>query len=214
MKLKSSNRKLLLTCSSVFLLMNINVTAVAKDFGTFGDTYPLIEINFIEAIQKKMQAMVDNGEWETYKQKYIKETMDGFKRPKGTELPHATVSRTRFVDPSVILEMDIQLPDGRYLARKGDYINPLKQMGISHPMAFIDGDDSKQVEWAIQMRAKEPKTFIILVNGNWYELSVKHKFQFWFDQTGEFINRLDIQKTPSYVTQQDALRLKVDEIGL
>lgn len=187
--------------------------AIAKDFGTYGQTYPVVEVNFIQAIQAKLQKMVDSGEWETFKQKYIHDTMEGFKRPKGNELPHVTSSRTRFVDPSIILEMDIQMPDGKYIARKGDYINPLKQMGMSHPMAFIDGDDPKQVEWAIQMRGENPKTFIILVSGNWYDLSVKHKFQFWFDQTGEFINRLDIQKTPSYVTQQD-LRLKVDEIAL
>lgn len=193
-----------------FLVAN---TAIAKDFGTYGQTYPVAEMNFIQAIQSKLQVMVDNGEWETYKQKYIQETMEGFKRPKGAELPHATASKTRLVDPSIILEMDIQMPDGKYIARKGDFINPLKQMGLSHPMAFIDGDDPKQVAWAIKMREKNPKTFIILVSGNWYELSIKHKFQFWFDQTGEFINRLDIQKTPSYVTQQD-LRLKVDEVAL
>lgn len=185
----------------------------AKDFGTYGDTYPVQEKNFIEAIQAKLQTMVDSGEWDEFKQKYIKETMDGLKRPKGHELPNATANRSRLVDPSIILEMDIRLPDGNYLARKGDYINPLKQMGLSHPMAFIDGDNPKQVEWAKKMREQNPKTFIIMVKGNWYELSIKHKFQFWFDQTGEFINRLDIQKIPSYVQQED-LRLRVDEIAL
>lgn len=210
--LKPRHRNILLAIgvSASFSLSN---SILAKDFGTYGDTYPVAEINFIEAIQGKLQGMIDSGEWETFKKKYIQETMEGFKRPKGTELPHAKSNRTRLVDPSIILEMDIQMPDGKYIARKGDYINPLKQMGISHPMAFIDGDDPKQVEWAVKLREKNPKTFIILVSGNWYDLSVKHKFQFWFDQTGEFINRLDIQKTPSYVTQQE-MRLKVDEIAL
>lgn len=200
---------------SLVICMGLCVTnaSFAKDFGTYGETYPVTEMNFIEAIQSKLQAMIDSGEWETFKEKYVQETMDGFKRPKGTDIPHATANKTRMVDPSIILEMDIQMPDGKYIARKGDYINPLKQMGISHPIAFIDGDEPKQVEWALKMREKNPKTFIILVKGNWYDLSVKNKFQFWFDQTGEFVNRLDIQKTPSYVTQQD-LRLKVDEIAL
>lgn len=210
--LKPNYRNLLLTLGMCASLCASN-SSFAKDFGTYGDTYPVVEMNFIEAIQGKLQAMIDSGEWETFKKKYIEETMNGFKRPKGADLPHATANRTRLVDPSIILEMDIQMPNGKYIARKGDYINPLKQMGISHPLAFIDGDNPKQVEWAVKMREKNPKTFIVLVNGNWYDLSVKHKFQFWFDQTGEFINRLDIQKTPSYVIQQD-LRLKVDEIAL
>lgn len=210
--LKPRYRNILLVIG-VSTSFSFSHTVLAKDFGTYGDTYPVAEINFIEAIQGKLQGMIDSGEWETFKQKYIQETMEGFKRPKGTELPHAKSNKTRLVDPSIILEMDIQMPDGKYIARKGDYINPLKQMGISHPMAFIDGDDPKQVEWAVKLREKNPKTFIILVSGNWYDLSVKHKFQFWFDQTGEFINRLDIQKTPSYVTQQE-MRLKVDEIAL
>ncbi|MEC6128132.1 type-F conjugative transfer system protein TraW [Acinetobacter ursingii] len=210
--LNPNYRKLILSIGICAGLCTSN-TSFAKDFGTYGDTYPVVEMNFIEAIQSKLQAMIDSGEWETFKKKYVEETMEGFKRPKGTDLPHATENRTRLVDPSIILEMDIQMPDGKYIARKGDYINPLKQMGISHPLAFIDGDDPKQVEWAIKMREKNPKTFIVLVSGNWYDLSVKHKFQFWFDQTGEFIKRLDIQKTPSYVIQQD-LRLKVDEFAL
>ncbi|NNH77400.1 hypothetical protein HLH17_06895 [Acinetobacter sp. ANC 5380] len=191
----------------------IGSPSYAKDFGTYGVTYPVKEKDFIEAIKEKLQAMMDSGEWDEIKNKYINDTMNGLKRPRGHQLPYATATKTRFVDPSIIMEMDIKLPDGTYLARKGDYINPLKNMGLSHPMAFIDGDNPKQVEWAIKMREQNPKTFIILVNGNWYELSLKHKFQMWFDQTGEFVNRLDIQKTPSYVIQQD-LRLKVDEVAL
>lgn len=210
--LNPNYRKLILSIGICAGLCTSN-TSFAKDFGTYGDTYPVVEMNFIEAIQSKLQAMIDSGEWETFKKKYVEETMEGFKRPKGTDLPHATENRTRLVDPSIILEMDIQMPDGKYIARKGDYINPLKQMGISHPLAFIDGDDPKQVEWAYKDAGENPKTFIVLVSGNWYDLSVKHKFQFWFDQTGEFIKRLDIQKTPSYVIQQD-LRLKVDEFAL
>ena len=191
----------------------IGSPSYAKDFGTYGTTYPVKEKSFIVAIKEKLQAMMDSGEWDEHKNKYIEETMNGLKRPRGNQLPYATATKTRFVDPSIIMEMDIKLPDGSYLARKGDYINPLKNMGLSHPMAFIDGDNPKQVEWALKMREQEPKTFIILVNGNWYDLSIKHKLQVWFDQGGAFIKRLDIQKTPSYVTQQD-LRLKVDEVAL
>lgn len=185
----------------------------AKDFGTYGDVYPVKEPSFIESLQSKIKEMVDNGEWEKHKKKYIDETMGAFKRPAGHELPHATTSSSRLYDPSIVLQMDIQLADGKYLARRGDYINPLEQTNMNNPIAMIDGDDEKQVAWAIKMREKEPKTKIILVNGNWYDLSVKHKFQFFFDQTGEFINRLDIKKTPSYISQQ-GLRLKIDEVAL
>lgn len=185
----------------------------AKNLGIYGDTYPVVEMSFIEAMQAKIQKLVDSGEWDKYKDKYIKETMDGFKRPKGHDLPHAVTSQTRYVDPSIIMETDIRLPDGNYLARKGDYINPLKNTNMSSPLIFIDGDDEKQVLWALEKRSENPKAYIVLVKGNWYELSVKHKTKFWFDQTGEFINRMDIQRTPSYVSQAD-LRLKVDEVGL
>lgn len=203
--------KSLLFATVIFATSSTNL--LAKNLGTYGDTYPVIEVSFIEALKAKMQKMVDSGDWEAYKQKYIKETMDGLKRPRGHDLPHAVTSQTRYVDPAIILNIDMKLQDGTYLARKGDYINPLKHQNLTKPLIFIDGDDDKQVKWALQKRAENPKAFIILVKGNWYELSVKNKTKFWFDQTGEFINRLDIQHTPSYVTQEN-LRLRVDEIGL
>ncbi|MCK4083829.1 hypothetical protein HCY52_08365 [Acinetobacter radioresistens] len=186
---------------------------MAKSLGIYGETYPVVEVSFIEALQAKIQKMVDNGDWEKYKQKYIKDTMDGFKRPKGFDLPHAVSSQTRYFDPSIILEMDMRLPDGTYLARKGDYINPLKNQNMSSPLIFIDGDEEKQVKWALQKRLENPRAYIVLVKGNWYELSVKNKTKFWFDQTGEFINRMGIERTPSYVSQ-DNLRLRIDEVGL
>lgn len=193
--------------------VSVSFSVMAKNLGVYGETYPVVEVSFIEALQAKIQKMVDNGDWETYKQKYIKDTMDGFKRPKGFDLPHAVTSRTRYFDPSIILEMDMRLPDGNYLARKGDYINPLKNQNMSSPLIFIDGDNEKQVKWAIQKRLENPKAYIVLVKGNWYELSVKNKTKFWFDQTGEFINRMGIERTPSFVSQ-DNLRLKIDEVGL
>ena len=195
------------------IALSICTAVPAKNFGTFGETFPVVEESFIEAIQRKMQAMVDSGEWDKHREEFTKKTLDGMKRPKGAQLPHAAATQSRYYDPSVILEMDIQLPDGSYLARKGDKINPLEQMNMSKPIAFIDGDEPKQVEWALQKRKENPKVTIILVNGNWYDLSIKNKTKFWFDQTGEFINRLDIKKTPSFVSQE-GLRLKIDEVGL
>lgn len=212
MKIKGKVNRLVLV-ASILGAVSFSANVSAKNLGVYGETYPVVEINFIEALQAKIQKMVDNGDWETYKKKYIKETLDGFKRPKGFQLPHALTTQTRYFDPSIILEMDMQLPDGSFLARKGDYINPLKNQNMSSPLIFIDGDNEKQVQWALKKRLENPKAYIVLVNGNWYELSVKNKTKFWFDQTGEFINRMGIERTPSYVSQ-DNLRLRIDEVGL
>lgn len=187
--------------------------AMSKNLGTFGETTPVVEVSFIEAIQAKTKEMVDSGEWDRHKEKFTKETLKGLKRPKGMQLPHVVTTLTRYIDPSVILEIDIKLPDGSYLARKGDRINPLEQMNVSKSMAFIDGDDEKQVAWALQKLKTNPATVIILVNGNWYDLSVKNKTKFWFDQTGEFVNRLDVQRVPCFISQ-DGLRMKIDEVAL
>lgn len=212
MKIKGKVNRLVLV-ASILGAVSFSANVSAKNLGVYGETYPVVEINFIEALQAKIQKMVDNGDWETYKKKYIKETLDGFKRPKGFQLPHALTTQTRYFDPSIILEMDMRLPDGSFLARKGDYINPLKNQNMSSPLIFIDGDNEKQVQWALKKRLENPKAYIVLVNGNWYELSVKNKTKFWFDQTGEFINRMGIERTPSYVSQ-DNLRLRIDEVGL
>ena len=210
--LKSKIKSLVISTGLIFLSANSS-SLMAKDFGVYGQTYPVVEVSFIDAIQAKMKQMVDNGEWEAHKKKYVKETVDALRRPKGHVIPHAVSTKSRLIDPSIILEMDIQLPDGSFVARKGDYINPLKQDSMDFPLIFIDGDDEKQVAWALKKRKEKPRSYIILVNGSWYELSVKHKTKFWFDQTGEFINRFEIKATPSFV-EQEGLRMRIDEIGL
>lgn len=198
-----------------FALICFALSAIAQgqDLGTRGETFPIVEKNMIEAMQERVKELVDSGEWDVYQKKFTTETIDKIKAPRGIELPHVTTELVRMVDPSVMLNIDIQLPDGKYVARQGDMINPLKQMNLNHDIAFIDGRDEKQINWAIEQRKKNPKTLVLLVTGNWYELSVKHKMKFWFDQTGEFVNRMDIQRTPSLVSQ-NKLSLKVHEIVL
>lgn len=185
----------------------------AEDFGTYGSTYPIIEKSMIDAIKEKFQGMMDSGEWDTYVQEYKQKTLDGILKPKGRDFPHALTNATRHFDPTITLIEDIPLPDGGYLARKGDKINPLDNLGLSKPVLFVDGREPKQIQWAMAQKNDNPSSIIILTDGEWMKQIETQKVRFYFDQMGHLSDRFDIQRTPSKVTQ-DGRMLKIEEFTL
>ena len=61
------------------------------------------------------------------------------------ELPVASVRRVRTTDPTVVLEEDIRLPDGRIVATAGTRINPLDHVAFPHTVVVIDPTDAPQI---------------------------------------------------------------------
>lgn len=191
----------------------VSTNAVAGDFGTYGQTYPVKEKSTIEAIQAKFQSMMDNGEWDKHVDEYKQKTLASITEPKSKNLPHVITNKTRYFDPSIQVVEDIPLPDGRFLARKGDLINPLDQLGLSKDILFIDVTDEKQVLWAVAQKKENPSIIPIVTKGNWYKAMEKHGVKFYFDQMGHLTDRFDIQRVPSKVSQEGR-KLKIEEISL
>lgn len=185
----------------------------AQDFGTYGSTYPIVEKSMIDAIKEKFQGMMDSGEWDTYVQEYKQKTLDGILKPKGRDFPHALTNQTRIFDPTITLIDDIPLPDGGYLARKGDKLNPLDNLGLSKPVLFVDGREPRQIQWAMDQKNDNPSSIIILTDGEWMKQIETQKVRFYFDQMGHLSDRFDIQRTPSKVTQEGKV-LKIEEFTL
>lgn len=190
-----------------------STTAISGDFGTYGQTYPVKEKSTIEAIQAKFQSMMDSGEWDKYVAEYKEKTLDSIRNPKSKDLPKVITNNTRYFDPTIEVIEDIPLPDGRFLARKGDRINPLDQLGLSKEILFFDATDERQVNWMVEIKKENPNVIAIATKGEWFKAMEKHGVKIYFDQMGHLTDRFDIQRVPSKVSQ-DGRKLKIEEISL
>jgi conjugal transfer pilus assembly protein TraW len=191
----------------------LSTSTIAGDFGTYGQTFPVKEKSTIEAIQEKFQGMMDSGEWDKHAATYKEKTLDSIKNPLSKEIPHVITNKTRYFDPTVEVLEDIPLPDGRFLARRGDKINPLAQLGLSKDILFFDATNAKQLQWAVDHKKKDPSTIAIATKGNWFKAMEENGVRFYFDQQGHLTDRFDIQRVPSKVSQDDR-KLKIEEVAL
>lgn len=113
------------------------------DLGAHGATTEIAEIDLLEAIIAKAKA-------DDPKALAEKARRDIWKGIPFQPLPETREKRIRELDPGFTVTEDIPLPDGTFLARKGDYINPLDQAEFSFPEAIVVIDATKpdQVRFA------------------------------------------------------------------
>lgn len=183
----------------------------AKDFGVVGHRYAILEEDIIEYIKKKL-ANVDIEALNKEMQEKVKANV---KRPTPvSDIGNATEDREYYYDPTYVLNRDIYDHNNKLLHTKGKTINPLSKVPLSNTLIFIDGDDDKQVQYALELYRKlESKAKIILINGSPIELEEKHKIWIYFDQFGYLTKKFGIQHVPATVTQA-GLKLKIHEVAL
>ena len=110
----------------VFSLSLLPCIALAKDFGTWGDLYPVAEPDMLQTIHERLTALQRSGRWDEEMTAFKERTVKHSQRPE----PVAGIGKTeryaeRFFDPSVQLSSDLKDDKGRVFAHKGDVINPL-----------------------------------------------------------------------------------------
>jgi len=117
------------------------------DLGAHGQTYPVTEIDLLEAFQQKAREF----DWEKWKTKAAE---DYWKKAPFTELPLATTARVRQIDPTVVVPKDIVTPDGKVIARAGETFNPLESVGFHQTLVIYDATDPLQVAFARKVLAE------------------------------------------------------------
>lgn len=198
----------LILCSSALI-----APASAKDFGRQGKTEQIKERDILKVMREKLEEKQRNGEIDAMNQKFKRQALATAKRPKPVAgLVDATEDRTFLVDMSKTFEEDVRTPEGKLIARAGRTVNPLEYQDIARHLVFIDGDDTYQVEWALDY-AKQHPTKIILTKGEPFKLSKENKVRFYFDQDSSLINRFQISALPAAVFQ-DGLSMRVKEVAL
>ena len=192
----------------IMMVILVNpIYLTAKDLGDYGPTYPILETNLLEFIFSKLNALSKEGKLSELKNEFVQNVERSAARPKGVDLPQALKSHIRAFDPSVTLQKDIKNNEGRIVAPKGSFVNPLKYIKLSKRLVFINGNRENEISFAKDNIKKNPGDKIILVNGDVKEVNFKVGLPVYFDQESRLINRFGILFTPTVVEQQDDVLL-------
>lgn len=114
-------------------------TASAKNLGSIGNTYTVVESDLIEEIK----ANIDHDK--------LAKAMAEYRKPYKPKdiypLPVATADRTFSPDMTYTLDHDIKGADGEIFYQQGLTWNPLDYVTLSGGLVVINGEDASQVEW-------------------------------------------------------------------
>jgi len=110
------------------------------DLGPQGATSEIAEVDMIELMKEAAQRV----DMEAYGRKQMAEYWN---QREFTALPTATQTRTREVDPSVVITEAITAPDGTVLAYPGQRLNPLDALPFDLKLLVFNGADDAQVAW-------------------------------------------------------------------
>lgn len=206
-----ANWQKILTIALSLLAMTTLNCAIAKDFGVVGHSYKIEEQDIIEFIKSKLNTM-DMAKLQREQENIvIKYTAE----PKPVAgIVDTKEPREYLYDPSFILETDIRDNIGRIIHLAGTKINPLEHVKLGQDLVFINGNNQKQVSFALEhYKQKNEKVKIILVKGSPLNLQKKHKIWIYFDQNGSLTSKFGIKQVPAIITQ-DGLKLKINEVTL
>jgi len=204
------------TLIMVLVVLSVSLVSVpvwAKNLGTVGDTYPILEEDLIHFLKQRFETMQKNGEWEGIS----RSAKERAKRYRDRPLPVNGLARTHknktfLVNPGITLDHDVLTADGRLVAKSGTRINPLVYVPLTKALVFFDADDLDQVKWAksrSQKSASHDK--LILVKGSLLAEEKRFQQTVYFDQEGRLVKRFGIKHVPA-VVEQDGLMLKITEV--
>ena len=181
--------------------------------GIFGETFEIHEMDLLEKIQTRLLQMQKDGSLEVENEKIKERILGNIETPQAIAGVKTTEKERTFeYDPTIELTQDLTDRKGRIFARKGDRFNPLDTVNLSKPLLFIDGDDEKQIQWAIS-KSEFWKSKIILVKGTPLKLQERLKRDIYFDQHGFITNKLVITQVPAIVFQKSGEKvLTISEV--
>ena len=183
------------------LIVASGSTAIAKDFGTHGPVWEIIEPSILDTIKARLGDMESSGALAEMEDKMKATTRAYVNRPRPvTGLVDAEEYAEFEVDLSITLNRDLADQQGRVFARAGTVINPLDYSLFNQRIVFLDGDNPDQVAFALS-EGTELDTLIVLTNGAPLELMREHGRRFFFEQDGQMVAKFQIRKLPSEVVR-------------
>ena len=188
-------------CATALCLV-VASSAEARDYGQHGTVWPVIEPDLLAQIHARLVHLEATGETAKLNEELKRRTIARVNRPTPIAgIALASTLRRRSFDPTITVDADIKDDKGRTIIGRGTRVNPLDTVPLRAPLVFLDGDDSRQVEWAIARYGRIPAKFI-LVAGAPLELMKARQRRFYFDQGGKLTEHFAIRAVPAVVEQQ------------
>ena len=208
----------------ILVLFLFSLSANAKNLGVIAPTFPIAEMDMLDWIQARLKHLEQTGEMAKMEDMFKEQVKQSVKRPQPVEgITTTTAPTTFFVDPTLTLKEDITNEKGEVLFPKGFQINPfdattwpngggLPPIQLTKQLAFLDGDDERQIAWAKAYREQHPNVIIkwILTNGEPEKVFKALNERIYFDQQGNITRKLTIKHIPT-LAKQDGKRWKMQE---
>jgi conjugal transfer pilus assembly protein TraW len=209
----------------IMLLFGGNNKAEAKDLGVHGQVWEIKEKDIVSYIKYQ----ITEEKAEKIQKDFIAKSKKHINRPK----PVGGITKTlehkvHYYNPEITLTKDVADQTGKVLYKKGTKVNPLDHQTFTRQLLFINGDDIKQVEFAVSKYHQIGEDLkIVLTNGSPIELMKKYNPQkgdissknnlqiirFYFDQEGYLSKTFGIEAVPSLVKKEGKL-MRVEAIVL
>ena len=185
------------------------MSAVARDHGVMGQTWPIVEPDLLTTIDTKLKTLEANGGITRMQQQLAARTEYRVRNPQAvTGLGATQEPREWLFDPSIIVDGDIRDAKGNLIAARGTKVNPLGLIQLKTDLVFVDGRDPEQIKWATN-NWESTKAKIIFVAGSPFDRMGEYKRRFFFDQQGKLTEHFGIAHVPAVVSQQgEALKIR------
>jgi hypothetical protein len=178
--------------------------AFAVDLGVQSKVWPITEVDMRIVLMQQM-AKANLGQKQADLQN---STKNYIKNMPPRNLPLADKSETVYMDPSIQLANDINVPtkniDGTYswqtMYHKGEKVNPLQSLRPSTAILFFDGSNEEQRAWAAKLASSfENRVMPVDVTGVQFEETAKAFGRPVFYATDQQLERFQVTKTPTLV---------------
>ncbi|WP_244615028.1 type-F conjugative transfer system protein TraW [Pukyongiella litopenaei] len=187
--------------------------APAKDLGTYGPLFEVIEPSILDTIRTRLRDMEATGELDAMRRDMQERTRRYTERPRPVPgLGKAEDYRAWDVDLTITLKEDLADHRGRVFARAGTVVNPLAWSRFDKRIVLFDGDDPAQLRFALE-DGDELDTLLVLVSGDPLGLMRAHGRRFYFDQDGVLVGRFGIRNVPAVVSRADPM-MRVEEFAV
>lgn len=184
------------------LCLVVASSAEARDYGQHGTVWPVIEPDLLAQIHARLVHLEQTGETAKLNEELKRRTIARVNRPAPVAgITLASTLRHWSFDPTITVDADIKDDKGRTIIARGTRVNPLDTVPLRAPLVFLDGDDARQVDWAIAGYGRTSAKFI-LVGGAPLELMKARQRRFYFDQGGKLTAHFAIRAVPAVVEQQ------------
>ena len=197
--------------TAAFLCLLMASTAPARDLGTFGAVYDIVEKDALKELQEKAKSVdfskaVDKNALVRRARDFTPEDV------KETRMiGPARKNRTFLVDMTYTLERDIRDDKGNVVYPAGYAFNPLNYVVYPRILVILNGKRSEQIRWFEQSSyAKDAQVTLLLTDGSYSELSRSLKRPVFY-ASAKLIEAFRIRTVPSVVRQSGAY-MEVTEV--